>query len=278
MLMVVVDRFSKMAHLTPCKKTCTSEQVARLIVRDVFRLHGVPKSVVSDRDPRFTSDMWKAFWKQLGTTLSMSTADHPQTDGQTEVVNRSINWMFRTVLESPGPAWDELVPLLEFAHNSMAVRTTGTSPFEVVYGRAPTLPATMAVPGPQLEATAMTEQLDTIRAKLLQTQALMELHPSSTHSVLTFSVGDQVLVAATRVHGGPPQRTSKAKWQELWRGPFTVSEVLSPNVYKLDMPDWFMGHPVFKVEYLKQWQARSSARFASHYCHYDQFRGGRRAS
>jgi hypothetical protein len=173
MLMVVVDRFSKMAHLTPCKKTCTSEQVARLIVRDVFRLHGVPKSVVSDRDPRFTSDMWKAFWKQLGTTLSMSTADHPQTDGQTEVVNRSINWMFRTVLESPGPAWDELVPLLEFAHNSMAVRTTGTSPFEVVYGRAPTLPATLAAPSPQLEATAMTEQLDTIRAKLLQTQAII---------------------------------------------------------------------------------------------------------
>jgi hypothetical protein len=98
--------------------------------------------------------------------------------------------------------------------------------------------------------------LDTIRAKLLQTQALMELHPSSTHSVLTFSVGDQVLVAATRVHGGPPQRTSKAKWQELWRGPFTVSEVLSPNVYKLDMPDWFMGHPVFNVEYLKQWHGQ----------------------
>jgi transposase InsO family protein len=112
MLMVVVDRFSKIAHLTPCKKSCTSEQVARLIVRDALRLHGVPKSVVSDRDPRFTSDMWQGFWKQLGTTLSMSAADLPQTDGQTEVVNRSINWMLRTVLESPGPAWDELASSL----------------------------------------------------------------------------------------------------------------------------------------------------------------------
>ena len=253
MLMVVVDRFSKMAHLTPCKKSNTSEQVAKLMIRDIFRLHGIPQSVVSDRDPRFTSDMWESFWDQLGTTLSMSTADHPQTDGQTEVVNRSINWMLRTVLETQGPAWDELAPLLEFAHNSMKVRPTGLSPFEVVYGRALTLPATMAVPGTQLEATAMTEQLDDVKAKLLQAQALMELSPSITRSTLTFEEGDQVLVAASRVHGGEPQRTNKAKWQELWRGPFIVSKVLSSNAYRLEMPDWFLGHPVFNVEYLKAW-------------------------
>jgi hypothetical protein len=114
--------------------------------------------------------------------------------------------MLRTVFESPGPAWDELAPLLEFAHNSMTIKITGTSPFEVVYGRALTLPATMAIPGLQLEATAMTEQLDAIRAKLLQTQALMELNPSVAHSVLTFSEGDQVQQECMVVRPNVPAR------------------------------------------------------------------------
>ena len=254
MLMVVVDRFSKMAHLTACKKSNTSEQVAKLMVRDIFRLHGIPKSVVSDRDPRFTSDMWQAFWKQLGTKLSMSTADHPQTDGQTEVVNRSINWMFRTVLESPGPSWDELLPLLEFSHNSMVTRTTGLSPFEVVYGRRLVTPATMmSSDNPQPDASSMIEQLELVRGKLLQAQALMEVQSTVAHSGVLFKEGDQVLVSASRVHGGPSQRTSKGKWQELWRGPFTVNKVVNENAYGLEMPEWFNGYPVFNIEYLKQW-------------------------
>jgi hypothetical protein len=99
----------------------------------------------------------------------------------------------------------------------------------------------------------MTEQLDDVRAKLFQAQAIMELSPSMPHSTVTFEVGDHVLVAASRVHGGEPQRT-KAKWQELWRGPFFVSQVLSSNAYRLEMPDWFLGHLVFNVEYLKVWQ------------------------
>ena len=136
----------------------------------------------------------------------------------------------------------------------MITRTTGLSPFEVVYGRRLVTPATMmSSDNPLPDATSMIEQLELVRGKLLQAQALMEVQSTVAHSGVLFKEGDQVLVSASRVHGGPSQRTSKGKWQELWRGPFTVNKVVNDNAYGLEMPEWFNGYPVFNIEYLKQW-------------------------
>ena len=138
-ILVFVDRLSKMVHLVPVNENVTAEDTAQHFIQHVFRLHGMPVEVVSDRDPRFTSVFWRTVFSLLGTRLAMSTAAHPQTDGQTERYNRVIEDILRSYATS-FKSWSSFLALVEFALNNAAHVSTGHSPFYVNSARHPRLP------------------------------------------------------------------------------------------------------------------------------------------
>lgn len=136
---VVVDRFSKMAHFLACSCTFDASRIATLFFAKIVRLHGLPTSIVSNRDVKFVSYFWKTLWAKLGTKLQSSNAYHPQTDGQTEAVNCSLGNLLCCLVTGHTASWDLLLPQAEFAYNSVN-RSTERSPFEIVTGLQPHTP------------------------------------------------------------------------------------------------------------------------------------------
>jgi hypothetical protein len=139
-IFVVVDRFSKMAHFIPSDKIYNASHVTDLFFTKIVRLHGVPNTIVSDRDAKFISHFWRTLWFKLGTKLLFSTTCHPQTDGQTKVVNRTLFTMLWAVLKTNLKLWEECLPHIEFAYNRSVRSTMKVSPFQVVYDFNPCAP------------------------------------------------------------------------------------------------------------------------------------------
>ncbi|GJV06613.1 gag-pol polyprotein [Tanacetum coccineum] len=139
-IMVVVDRFSKMTHFIPCTKTSDASIVAALFFKEIVRLHGIPKTIVLDRDAKFLSYFWKTLWKLLGTRLLFSTSHHPQTDEQIEVTNRTIGMLLRTLVKKTMKDWDLKLSHVEFDFNRAPNYSTGKTPFEICYGVNPLTP------------------------------------------------------------------------------------------------------------------------------------------
>ncbi|GKV30808.1 hypothetical protein SLEP1_g39583 [Rubroshorea leprosula] len=132
--------FSKIAHFIPCHKTDNATNIADLFFKDVVRLHGIPRTIVSDRDVKFLSYFWKTLWGKLGTNLLFSTTCHPQTDGQTEVVTRTLLTLLHSIIQKNLKNWEECLPHIEFAYNRSVHSATNCSPFAVLYGFNPLTP------------------------------------------------------------------------------------------------------------------------------------------
>jgi hypothetical protein len=124
-IFLLVDRFSKMAHFIPCQKTNGATHITNLFFKEVIRLHGLPRSIVSDQDTKLVGHFWRNLWKKLGTNLSFSSSYHPQMDGQTEAVNRSLGDLLRSLVTEHHSQWDNILPQVEFAYNNSVNRSMG---------------------------------------------------------------------------------------------------------------------------------------------------------
>ena len=130
----IIDRFSKQAHFIAVRKNIKADRMATLFLSHIFKYHGLPTSIISDRDPRTTSLFWRALFDNLGTTLKFSSAYHPQTDGQSEIANSTILDLLKAYVSDQKSTWEKFLPLVEFAYNNTVHTSTGKAPFEIVEG------------------------------------------------------------------------------------------------------------------------------------------------
>jgi hypothetical protein len=170
-IMVVVDKLTKAAHFIPLKTTHKETNIVDIYMREVARLHNIPKTIVSDRDPKFTSKFWRGLFKGFRTNLNFSTTYHPESDGQTKRVNQVIEDMLRMYVMDKPSKWEDYLHLVEFSYNNGYQASLKMSPFEALYGRKCNTPvswdnpADRAVVGPEL-LREMEEKLLKIKQNL----------------------------------------------------------------------------------------------------------------
>ena len=202
-IVVVVDKYSKMIHCIPTTTTVDAPSLARLFYDHIVRLHGLPSSIISDRDPRFTSTFWQQLWKQMGTKLAMSTAYHPQADGQSERANRTIEEMLRAYVNQKQNDWDQHLTAVEIAYNNSKQSSTGFSPFYLNYGYHPTFPLEAAAPPQTSNASAeemleqLFEDLEKPRRISFEAQANQQHYTNLHRRDVEYNVGDKVLLSTS---------------------------------------------------------------------------------
>jgi hypothetical protein len=253
---MVLDHFSKMAHFIPYHKTDNASHVVDLFFNEVVRLHGVPNTIVSNRDAKFLSHFWRTLWYKLVTKLLFSTTCHPQTDGQTEVVNHTLSTILRAVLKNNLRSWEECLPHIEVAYNRSIHSTTKLSPFMVVYGFNPRAPIDLLPLPPSeivnLDVTQHSEFIlklhETTKLQIEKMNERYRIAASKGRKEVKLEPGDLVWVHLRKDRF---RDLRKSKLMPCAAGPFKVLEKINDNTYKLELPPKFGVSPTSNISDLK---------------------------
>jgi transposase InsO family protein len=252
---VIVDRFSKMAHFIPLTEPATAENLAKIFVREIWRLHGLPSDIVSDRDSRFTSNFWQGVLTRLGIRPRMSTSFRPQTDGQTEKVNQSVELYVRTFCNYDQDDWTDLLPMAEYAYNNSITQGTGLSPFYTNYGFHPRTnwPTAEEAKNPASDAYVhYIKSVHELCGKGLEKarERMAKYYDQHRQEAPAYKVGDLVMLSGQNISTRRPSK----KFANKLHGPFEVVKVLSRSAVRLSLPRRWRIHDVFHVTLLEPYR------------------------
>ena len=252
---VIVDRLTKSAHFLTVRMIFTLERFYRLYIREIVRIHGVPVSIVSDRDPRFTTHFWKSFQKAMGTRLTMGTTFNPQTDGQSERTIQVLEDMLRACVLDHKGRWEVNFPLVEFSYNNSYQVSIQMAPYEALYGRPCgslicwTEVGESSITGPDLIRDT-SEKVSLIRKRLLTAQNRQKSYSDVRRCPLEFEVGDHVFLKVM-LKRGVVRFDKRGKLLPRFIGPFEILERVGTVAYRLALPPNMLGvHEVFHVSML----------------------------
>ena len=253
-VLVVVDRLSKMRHYIACQTTDNARDLAYLFKRDIWRLHGTPETIVSDRGIQFVNEFWRQLCELLGVQRRLSTAYHPESDSQTERMNAVLEQHLRAYVSYMQDDWVEWLPIAEFSANSIFSETTRLSPFRAVYGYQPSLgiePVQRSSEPVQRDVEEFVTDMNAIRehlsAQILLAQARYEETANRRRTLSRrFEVRQRVWLDTKNIKTLRPRK--KLDWKNV--GPFRITEVVGPYAYRLELPPSMRIHPVFNPSLL----------------------------
>jgi Lon protease-like protein len=262
-IVVFVDKLSKQCHAAAIRTEISAPELAQVCLREVIRHHGVPQSIVSDRDPRFVAHFWRCLWELMDTKLLMSTAYHPQTDGQTERMNRTLEDMLRAYVNAHQDNWDEILVFAEIAYNQSVQASTGFSPYYLSAGRD--FPSVLAqalsgVDSARNPTAADTTQqweaaLKEAKENLVKAQERQALYANEHRRDLQYQVGDLVMLSTENLRRTASILAGASKLQRRFMGPFPIKRVISATAYELDLSSTHLKvHPVFHIHLLRPYR------------------------
>jgi len=251
-VLTITDRLSKMVKFVPVQKDITAEQTVNILVERLVADHGLPKQIVCDRDPKFKAELFRCFAERFGINLNMSTAYHPQTDGQSERTNRTLEDMLRHYVGDKSNDWDEHLPMAQFAVNDMFQSSTGNSPFNLVYTYQPRAPADL-ITGIHKHATAerqaqdVKKDIEQAKESISKAQQRMKYYADQSRKDYNFQEGDKVMLSTQDLQLAYPKAK---KFQPRYIGPYTITKKLSDVTFSLELPSTMGIHPNIHVSRL----------------------------
>ena len=230
-IMVVVDRLTKFAHFVAVKHPYTASTIAQLFMDNIVKLHGLPNSIVSDRDTIFVSAFWKELFKLYRVNLQLSTAYHPQSDGQTERVNQCLELYLWCAFQDSPKTWHSWLSLAQLWYNSTYHSSLGCSPFKALYGydpkvgAAPTIHQTTPITVAKLVENRELH-LKALKENLARAQNIIKVMADKHRTDIEFQVGDQVLLKLQPYTHSSVANRPFPKLSYKYFGPYLVTECI----------------------------------------------------